>query len=63
MQGLLFGTHRTLQSVEKAESMIQSLKDNLNTYLRRGLVPVDVYAQKFKYYLPVWNLDQATFLK
>jgi len=63
MQGLLFGTMRTLQSVEKAETTIAALKVDLNKYLRRGLIPVDVYAQKFKYYLPVWNLDQVNFLK
>ena len=63
MKGLLFGTQKTLQSVDKDEITIVELKAHLNAFLRRGLIPVDVYAQKFQYYLPIWNLDQTKFLR
>ncbi|CAG7831213.1 unnamed protein product [Allacma fusca] len=63
MANLLFGVNRHLQGVEDSEHHIKQLKSTLLRCIRKGLLPVDRYAQKYKRYQAIWNLDLPHFLR
>ena len=63
MSNLLFGVNRRLNAVEITETHIRKLKATLLRSIRKGLLPVDKYAQKYKKFQDIWNLDQTKFLK
>lgn len=62
MRNLLFGKPITLGSISEDETQVVQFKAELLALMKRALLPVDVYAQKYKHYMPVWSLDIEAFM-
>jgi len=63
MKNMLVGLTKPLLPVGKDEPQISAYVTEITDLMKKGLKPVDTYAQSYNYFMPVYHLNVDRFME